>query len=101
MSQAYSIHGVGSSRLLTVDVNASMRYQFKQLVGDTFQRVIFKRTGSKLIAVVSDTVQVFKKPNAIQYHYEYMTQNARSLWLSVPMEEDKLIENMLEFVEFI
>lgn len=97
----YTVHGVGLTRVLELDANASHRYKFKQLLDGDFIAVKFKRKGGKLLAVVSDTVQVFKLPNAQRFHYEYMTQNARSLWLSVPLEHDRLVENMLEFVELI
>ena len=97
----YTVQGLSDTRVLTLDVNASMRFKFKQLVENEYTPVKFKRVGSKLLAVVSDTVAVYKLPNAQAFHYEYMTQNARSLWLSVPIEEDRLLENMLEFVEVI
>lgn len=97
----YTMHGVGNNRVLELNASASLRLKFKQLVGDEWLPVKFKRAGNKLLAVVSDTVSVYKLPNIQQFHYEYMAQNARSLWLAVPMEHDRLVENMLEFIEFI
>lgn len=97
----YTIHGVGDNRVLEVKAEASLRYKFKQVINGEWAPVAFKRAGNKLLAVVSDTVSVYRLPNAQQFHYEYMAQNARSLWLAVPMEHDRLVENMLEFVEFI
>lgn len=97
----YTVQGIENNRVLVVDVNASMRYKFKQLVDGEYIPVKLKRAGSKLIAVVSDTVAVYKLPNAQAFHYEFMVQNARSLWLAVPLEHDRLVENMLEFVEVI
>lgn len=97
----YTIHDAGDSRILELDANASHRFRFKQLVEGEWLPVKFKRAGSKLLAAVGDTVQVYKMPQAGQFHYEYMAQNARALWLAVPMEHDRLVENMLEYVEII
>lgn len=97
----YTIHDVGTGRLLELNIHASHRFRFKQLVDGEWLPVKFKRAGAKLLAAVSDTVQVWAMPNAQQFHYEYMTQNARALWLSVPMEHDRLVDNMLEYIEII
>lgn len=56
-------------------------------------------TPSKVRAIVQEEVQVYGKPHASIWHYEYM-RNARlrlSGWSK--LSDDELLENMLDLLE--
>lgn len=97
--QPYTIVGDGESRVLTVLANCSLRYRFWHK--DGLEQVQFKSAGSRLIAVATGSVLVYKKPHAMQYHKEYMLANARAMWLGLQSDPDRLLDNMLEYVETI
>lgn len=97
----YEIVPVKNSRLLIVPASSMHRWKFYNIVRGRQQPVKFLRSGSKCVARVSRTVEVWKKPRVHEFHYEYMRNESRALagWGSVG--HDQLVENLLEFVERI
>lgn len=92
----YSIMGEGDTRVLTVLHNSSMSLRFYHKEGK--EQVQFKRSGARLIAAVTGSVLVYKKPNAHEFHRELMAHNGRALWLGLQSDPDRLVDNMLEYV---
>jgi hypothetical protein len=68
---------------------------------DGGEQVQFRKAGSKLIAAVTGGVMVYKLPKVNEFHREYMAHNARALWLGLQSDPDRLVDNMLEYVETI
>lgn len=99
--QPYSVDGEGDDRILSVQATASHRYKFWQIIDGNREEIHFKKIGSKIMGVVSSQVIVFEKPNAQQYHREYMQHNARAMWCGMQAQPERLLENMLEYVEII
>lgn len=93
----YAIKGNGADRVLIVEANSAQRFRFWHK--DGAEQVCFRRIGSRLIAAVTGKVMVYKKPNAQQFHREYMAANSRALWLGLQVDTDRLIDNMLEYEE--
>lgn len=96
---AYSVHGSGDNRVLVVAGSSAHRFRFWQDAGSSI--VQFKKSGGKLIASVTGKVMVYKKPNAHEFHRELMAANSRALWLGLQSDPDRLVDNMLEYVETI
>lgn len=95
----YTIMGDADTRVLTILANCALRYRFWHK--DGLEQVVFKPSGPRLIACTIGPVMVYKKPNAMQYHKEYMIANARAMWLGLQSDSDRLLDNMLEYVETI
>lgn len=95
----YSITGQGDERVLMVVASSAHRLRFWHLGGG--EQVQFKRVGSKLIAAVKGAVMVYKLPNVHDFHREVMAANNRALWLGLQSDTNRLVENMLEYVETI
>ena len=99
---SYEIHGTGANRLLVVPMVAAHRWRFMQVKDGQAVRVKFTRAGKRLLAVVSDTVLVYKKPHANAFHYEYMQANRGALSRGEPgADPDRILDNMLEYIEAI
>jgi hypothetical protein len=94
----YNIQGEGT-RVLTVLTARSLSFRFYHKDGK--EQVRFRQAGPRLIAAVTGSVMVYKKPNAMQYHKELMQHNARAMWLGLESDPSRLIDNLLEYVETI
>ena len=99
--QPYTVEGTGESRVLMLQKTHAHRFRFSQIIGKELLPVKFKVAGSKLVAVVSDCVMVYKLPNAHSFHKEYMAHNARAQWMGLESQPDRLVDNMMEYVESI
>lgn len=99
----YQVHGTGDSRLLVVPRLQVHRYKFMQVVDGEKQLVKFKQAGSKLLAVVSDAVLVYKKPHANAFGAEVLKSNRLKYWSgsSEPLDYDRILDNMMEYIEAI
>ena len=98
----YKIHGTGASRLLVMPTKEVHRWRFMQVKDGQAVRVKFTQAGGRLLAVVSDTVLVYKKPHANAFHYEYMQANRGALSRGEPgADSERILDNMLEYVETI
>ena len=95
----YTIMGDGPVRVLTVSADRSLSFRFWHK--DGAEQVRFKQSGPRLIAATTGGVMVYHKPHALQYHKEYMFANARAMWLGLQSDSDRLLDNMLEYVETI
>ena len=99
---SYEIHGTGANRLLVVPMVAAHRWRFMQVKDGQAVRVRFIRAGGRLLAVISGTVLVYKKPHANAFHYEYMQANRGALSRGEPgADPDRILDNMLEYIEAI
>lgn len=94
----YSIQGEGVQRVLVVAKAAAHRFRF---TNDKREPVRLRIAGSKLVAVVSGAVVVYAKPTANEFHRELMQHNARAMWCGLQSDPDRLVDNMLEYVETI
>ena len=99
----YQVHGQGASRLLVVPRLQAHRWKFMQVIDDKKELVKFRQAGSKLLAVVSDTVLVYKKPHANAFGAEVLKSNRLKYWSGSdePLDYDRILDNMLEYVEAI
>lgn len=96
---SYNIHGTGASRLLVVPMREAHRWRFMQVKDEQAVRVKFTQAGKRLLAVVSDTVLVYKKPHANAFHYEYMQANRGALSRGeAGADSDIVLDNLLEYV---
>ncbi len=93
----YQIHGEGDNRVLELQASSSHRFRFWHRDGK--EQIKFKQSGGKLIAAVTGKLLVYKLPNAHEFHREYMAHNRTALWLGLQADTDRLVDNMLEFVE--
>ena len=97
---SYKVHGAGASRLLVMPMMEAHRWRFMQVIDGQAVRVKFTQAGKRLLAVVSDTVLVYKKPHANAFHYEYMQANRGALSRGEPgADSDMILDNMLEYME--
>ncbi len=98
----YTISGdVKQSRLLSV-VKASMqRFRFFTIEGTEHVPIKFNTVGGKCIAAVNGLVMVYVVPNSNDFHREYMQHNARAMWCGLQADPDRLLDNMLDYVEAI
>lgn len=92
----YSIQGEGVQRVLVVAKAAAHRFRFTTEKRETIR---LKQAGSKLVAVVAGAVVVYSKPTANEFHRELMQHNARAMWCGLQADPDRLVDNMLEYVE--
>lgn len=99
----YEIDREGDSGILSIYANASHRYKFWQIDSEGNKAPIsFKRAGSKLMAAVVGDIAVYKKPNPNEFHREYMRENGLAMYRGLAgCDHDRLVENMLEYVEII
>ena len=99
----YQVHGTGDSRLLTVPRLQVHRWKFVQIVDGEKIAVKFQHAGSKLLAVVSGTVLVYKKPHPSVYGGEVLKSNRLKYWSgsNAPLDYDRILDNMMEYVEAI
>lgn len=98
----YIVYGDGTDRVLLVHKSLGHRYKFYTTDSNAKKiPVKFKLFGCNLMAAVSDIVFVYQKPNSHTWHYEVMRHNARSLWLGLQPDYDRLENNLLEFLEII
>ena len=98
----YEIHGTGADRLLVMPTRDAHRWRFMQVKDGQAVRVTFMQAGKRLLAVVSDTVLVYKKPHANAFHYEYMQANRGALSRGEPgADSERILDNMLEYIEAI
>lgn len=97
----YTVMGSDNNRVLMVANNAMQRFKFKQVIDSKITPVKFKRVGSNCVAVVSDTVMVYKKPHASKLHYEFMRNNRLGLAGWGKVDHDTLIETLLEYEKSI
>lgn len=95
----YCIHGTGETRILEVVAANAHRLRFWHK--DGIEQIHFKKVGAKLVAVVTGGVMVYRLPNVNDFHRELMAMNGRALWLGLQADTDRLVENMLEYVETI
>lgn len=95
----YSIHGTGESRVLELQASSSHRFRFWHKEGK--EQVRFKKMGGKLIAAVAGIVTVYKMPSANDFHREFIAHNNKALWLGLQSDAQRLVDNMLEYIEQI
>lgn len=79
-----------------IQVNAKDLQSWALFCNDT--PLQFKRIGGQAIAIVTDAIQVYHKPNIMTFHKEYMLQNSRLQWHSnTSPDVDMLVSGLLEF----
>ena len=79
-----------------------MQFKFKNITSEGSIPVKFKASGSKALAIVGESVMVYKKPNAQQFHYELMKANGIALYRGMSSaDSDLLLDNMLDYIETI
>lgn len=93
----YTIEKLNESRLLVVPANEQHRWKF---YNPDKTAVRFRRKDNKCYAIIGEQVLVYKKPNAHQFHKELMRENGLALYRGLPgCDSERLLENMLEFIE--
>lgn len=69
-----------TKRVIIVKAVDLQRYR---LLDSNNQRIKFTPLGkSKALSIIEGTVQIWHKPNSLQFSKEYVKQNARTLWHS-------------------
>ncbi len=100
VNRCYSIIGKGNNRLLVIPTNRLLSYRFMA----NGKRIRFVSVGNQSIAKVGRKVRVYRKPNANTFHKELARQNSLAWWRgqgSTPVDTERLLTNMLEYIEAI
>lgn len=90
-------------RLLIVQSDILNMFRFK----DNQEPVIWVKRNDILVSVISDRLQVFKKPSAQSYHFEILRNNRTASFLNanandtnkIVLDYDGILDNMLEFIK--
>lgn len=101
MQKHYEIYGDEDIRMISIPVNKMHMYRFFFYKDNVKTRVKFKRIGGYCYGYALNSVYVYTKPKAHEFHYEVMKHNARSLWLGMKPDFERLQNNMLDFYEIV